>query len=164
MARTQQAAARVATDIASFRTRERSTPGGSHSYVTLLGLKTFDTLKLLERVTKGLPYSAFERLQRNIDLSSAELAKFVQIKPRTLMRRKGEGRFQPAESDRLLRASRIFGRTLELYEGDADAARAWLAMPLPALGGAAPIVVARTEVGAREVEDLIGRLEHGVFS
>ena len=43
-------------------------------------------------------------------------------------------------------------------------ARRWLSSPQRALGGSTPLSLARTEVGAGLVEDLIGRLEHGVFS
>jgi putative toxin-antitoxin system antitoxin component (TIGR02293 family) len=68
------------------------------------------------------------------------------------------------ESDRLVRASRIFGRALSLFEGDRDAATHWLSEPQKALGGEVPLSVARTELGALEVERLIARLEHGVFS
>lgn len=68
------------------------------------------------------------------------------------------------ESDRLVRASRIFGRALSLCEGDRDAAKHWLSEPQKALGGTVPLILARTEVGALEVERLIGRLEHGVFT
>jgi uncharacterized protein (DUF2384 family) len=32
------------------------------------------------------------------------------------------------------------------------------------LGGAIPLEIAKTEVGAREVEQIIGRLEQGVFT
>jgi putative toxin-antitoxin system antitoxin component (TIGR02293 family) len=62
-----------------------------------------------------------------------------------------------------VRASRLFGRALTLFEGDADAAREWLGAKAPALGGQAPLAAAQTEAGAREVENLIGKLEHGVF-
>lgn len=44
------------------------------------------------------------------------------------------------------------------------AARAWLSTPAPALANRTPVEVAATDVGAREVESLIDRLEHGVFS
>ena len=64
----------------------------------------------------------------------------------------------------LLRASRVFGRALELFEGDDAAARRWLSSPQRALGGSKPLSLAGTEVGTGLVEDLIGRLEHGVFS
>ena len=81
-----------------------------------------------------------------------------------MTRRKRDGRFLPDESDRLLRASRLFGKTLELFETDRDTATEWLTTAQPALGGAVPIDLAKSEVGAREVERLLGRLEHGVFS
>jgi putative toxin-antitoxin system antitoxin component (TIGR02293 family) len=103
-------------------------------------------------------------LRSNVGLSREALADLVQIKPRTLDRRKEGGRLRPEESDRLLRAARVFGGTIALFEGDADAARTWLSSPQRALGGAVPLEMARTEVGAREVESLVGRLEHGVFS
>jgi putative toxin-antitoxin system antitoxin component (TIGR02293 family) len=40
----------------------------------------------------------------------------------------------------------------------------WLKSPQKALGGKTPLEYSDTEPGAREVEDLLGRLEHGVFS
>ncbi len=151
-------------DISRFRRlMERGRPG-PHSYVILLGSRSVGTEEVLKSVEHGLPFSAFEHLQRNIALPISEVTELVQIRPRTLTRRREQGRFQPDESDRLLRASRLFARALELFEGDAEAARSWLTDPQPALGGAVPLAVARTEVGAREVEKLIGRLEHGVFS
>ena len=63
-----------------------------------------------------------------------------------------------------MRVSRVFGMTLALFEGDVEAARAWFATPAPALGDRTPLDVSTTEIGAREVENLIGRLEHGVFT
>ena len=88
----------------------------------------------------------------------------IDVPRRTLTRRKRDGRFLPSESDRLLRAARIFGQALALFEGDRDAAKDWLDTAQRALGGVSPLDLARTEAGAREVERLIGRLEHGVFS
>ena len=66
------------------------------------------------------------------------------------------------ESDRLVRASRVFGRALELFEGDDEQTRRWLTTPATALGGRTPFDLARSEVGGKEVETLIGRLEHGI--
>jgi putative toxin-antitoxin system antitoxin component (TIGR02293 family) len=45
-----------------------------------------------------------------------------------------------------------------------EAARAWLGSPQVGLGGAVPLEYAETEVGAREVEDLLGRIEFGVYA
>jgi putative toxin-antitoxin system antitoxin component (TIGR02293 family) len=132
--------------------------------VVLLGLETFDSLDLLRAVKKGLSYRAFERFRRNTSLSFECVADLIDIPRRTMTRRKRGGRFLPEESDRLLRASRLFGKTLELFEGDRGAATEWLTSAQPALGGAIPLALARTDVGTREVERLVGRLEHGVFA
>ena len=151
-------------DLDRFRHYLRRGKPGPHAYVVLLGLETFDPLDLLRAVKKGLSYRAFERFRRNTSLSFERVSDLIDIPRRTMTRRKREGRFLPDESDRLLRASRLFGRTLELFEGDRDAATEWLTSAQPALGGIIPLEIARTDVGAREVERLVGRLEHGVFA
>lgn len=136
----------------------------SVGYAAYLGLTPSSAVDLVDRITRGLAFSAFEHLRSAIALSSAELAELASITSRTLHRRKEEGRLQPDESDRLVRLSRVFGRSVELFEGNTDEARHWLGAPQPALGHRSPLAMATTEVGAREVEALIGRLEHGVFS
>jgi putative toxin-antitoxin system antitoxin component (TIGR02293 family) len=156
---------KATADVEAFRERISSGKrGGDHVYVLLLGMKKFETDELLKQVEKGFPFRVMERLGRNLDLSMKDLAELAQIRLRTLHRRKEEGRLQPDESDRLLRVSRVFARAIELFEGDARAARHWLSAPQRALGGATPLSLAKTELGALEVQRLIGRLEHGVFS
>jgi len=137
---------------------------GKHPYVALLGLRSFDTLRLVKRLGDGLPFTAFERFRKSLDLSAKDLGGLILITSRTLARRKEKGRLRPDESDRLLRVARIFGRAISLFEGDATAARMWLAKANTALGGASPLEMVTSEVGAREIDGLIGRLEHGVFS
>lgn len=150
-------------DLARFRQFLKQGAPGPHAHVVLLGMETFDPPELFRAVRKGFAYRAFERFSRNSALSAERVMALIDVPRRTLTRRKREGRFLPGESDRLLRASRLFGQTLELFEGDQEAATEWLETAQPALGGAAPLDLARTEVGVREVERLIGRLEHGVF-
>lgn len=137
---------------------------GRHAYAVLLGLRDVDAAKILRSVQAGLPFQAFEQFQKNVGLSQAQVSGLVQIAGRTLSRRRAEGRFRPDESDRLLRAGRVLGRALELFQGDTVAARKWFLSPQPSLGGAVPLKLAETEVGAREVEAVLGRIEHGVFS
>jgi putative toxin-antitoxin system antitoxin component (TIGR02293 family) len=151
-------------DVARFRQYLHRARRGPHAYVILLGLDTFDAPDLLQAIKKGLPYRAFDRLRNNTTLTSERLLDLINIPRRTLTRRKREGRFLADESDRLVRASRLFGKALELFEGDRIAAAEWLSTKQPALGGAIPLDLAKTEVGSLEVERLLGRLEHGVFS
>ena len=150
--------------IEAYREAIKGGRAGAYWYVSLVGLRPQNPIRIFKRVEKGLAFQALVRFQRNTGLSMADLAAAVAIKPRTLARRKKQGRLDPEESDRLLRVSRIFGRALELFEGDAEAARQWLANPQGGLGGERPMVMARTDLGAREVEALVDRLEHGVLT
>jgi putative toxin-antitoxin system antitoxin component (TIGR02293 family) len=47
---------------------------------------------------------------------------------------------------------------------DESVAAEWLRAPNLALGDVAPLAMADTELGAREVDDLLGRIEYGVYS
>lgn len=149
-------------DLAEAERRVRSGRTQGHWYVVLLGLRAQEALRLFAAVRHGLAYSAFEHFQRNAAIGAQRLAELVGIPPRTLARRKADGRLDPEESDRLVRLARVFGRTLELFEGDAEATRAWLTRPARALGGKTPLELAATDVGTTEVEALIGRLEYGI--
>lgn len=136
----------------------------SLSYARRIGVNVKNTVDLIEKINSGLPYRAFEKLQTELGVTSKELARIIQVAPRTLTRRKAARRFQPDESDRILRASRVYDRVLDLFDGDREEARAWLISPRNTFNGSSPLEFAITEVGAREVEDLIGRLERGVFA
>lgn len=133
------------------------------SYAELLGLTTTNELALADKVASGFDYRAFIRFQQVTRLSTTQLADLLSIPDRTLSRRKSEGRLRPDESDRLLRLARVVDLALSLFEGDKRAAQSWLMLSNDALGGKAPIELSKTEVGAREVESLIHRLEHGIF-
>ncbi len=135
-----------------------------NSYLVLLGLRVRQTSELLRRINAGLNYNSWENFIRNTELRKEDAINLVRISSRTLSRRKGEGRLNPNESDRLVRAARIFALASDLFDGDVDSAREWLTSSQMALGGSTPIEYASTEPGAREVEALIGRLEHGIPS
>jgi putative toxin-antitoxin system antitoxin component (TIGR02293 family) len=143
--------------------RDHGQAGSERAYVGLVGMRTRDPREIRRRVLQGLSYRAFERFRTQVGLSVSELAKLVSVNERTLSRRKLEGRLQPDESDRLMRAARVFNQAIELFEGDEIGAREWLASTQPAFGGETALDLMRTDSGAREVEQLIGRLEHGVF-
>jgi putative toxin-antitoxin system antitoxin component (TIGR02293 family) len=133
-------------------------------YAASVGVKAKDTQELIERVERGLAYGAFKRLVELLEVSNSTLTDLLQIPRRTLTRRRQAGRLAPDESERLLRISRVLDAAVELFEGDRGRALRWLQSPNRALNGEAPLHMARTEIGAHEVEDLIGRLEYGVFS
>jgi putative toxin-antitoxin system antitoxin component (TIGR02293 family) len=150
-------------DVARFIESMNDLPG-QYDYAMLLGMKDADWSELIAKIERGFPYSALEHLQRNTGLAADVFLRWIQIAPRTQARRKLQGRLPPDESDRLLRVARVYARTLEMFHGDRAGAVEWLLHKLPALGGKTPVEVSRTDLGAREVEQLIGRIRHGVFS
>jgi|ERR1044071_431151 putative toxin-antitoxin system antitoxin component (TIGR02293 family) len=135
-----------------------------NAYVVLLGLNVFDVTGLVRVVQKGLPWKAFARFVRNSALSAEQVADLIGVPRRTLARRKADGRFMPVESDRLLRAARVFSGALDLYDGNREAARDFFVAPNWAFGGISPFELARTDIGAMEVENLYGQIAHGIFS
>jgi putative toxin-antitoxin system antitoxin component (TIGR02293 family) len=139
-------------------------PNTRYTIERLLGVKTADNLKLAKRIESGLSFDALERLARTTGLSLERLRVAVRITPRTLTRRRQEKKLSPEESDRLVSVSRLLALTFELFEGRVDEGLRWFTEPNRALGGITPIEAAATEAGAREIENLIGRLEYGVYT
>jgi putative toxin-antitoxin system antitoxin component (TIGR02293 family) len=129
-----------------------------------LGLSASNSAELIQQVERGFSFKTLHTLESRSGLPGAALAGLVGIPERTLARRRSKGKFTPEESERLLRLGTVFEQAVELFEGDNAAALRWLTAPRKALEGKTPLAYARTELGAREVEDLIGRLEHGVVS
>ena len=132
-------------------------------YAQLIGIKASDRLELSKKIQAGFPFSSFVILGRHMGVTDKELAALIQISTRTLNRRQKEGKLKGDESDRLLRFARIFTYTVDLFDGDQEAAQHWLSSEVPALKGATPLEASKTEEGAREVEGLIFGLEHGAF-
>jgi putative toxin-antitoxin system antitoxin component (TIGR02293 family) len=134
---------------------------GSLNKFTQAGLNTASLIKILGI---GLPVTELTDLQASLAVPAEKLAPMLGISKATFHRRKREGkRLGSAESDRVLRFARLLGKAIQVF-GDQDDARQWLNSSQFGLGGAVPLEFAKTEVGAREVENLLGRIEHGVYS
>lgn len=118
----------------------------------------------MARMDAGFSFSLVISFQKMTLLSVEEIGDLVRIPLRTLSRRKREGKLHADESERLWRAMRVVNKAIALFEGNKIAAMQWLQRPQPALELRTPLQFARSDVGAREVEELIGRLEHGVFT
>lgn len=127
----------------------------------MAAVSAFDLTEV--QVRNGVPVTVVAQLTGELGLSTPALLAWLQIAPRTWARRKQVGRFDMLESDRLARLGRLVRRCRNVL-GGAEEAKAWMAKPNRALQGRTPFDVAGTEVGAEAVFDLLGRLEHGVFS
>jgi len=118
----------------------------------------------LDRGKVGLPVTELTDLQASLAVPAEKLAPMLGISKATFHRRKGTGaKLNPAVSDRVVRFAKLLGKAVKVF-GDMEDAKQWLNSPQFGLGGAVPLDYAKTEVGAREVENLLGRIEYGVYS
>lgn len=118
---------------------------------------------LIALLREGLPYASVEAAMEVLGLSREQIAGYLAVPGRTLARRKRERRLRADESDRLYRLVRITATALAVF-GDEEKARRWLLKPNRALGGEVPLALMDTDAGARQVEEILGRIEHGVVS
>ena len=130
----------------------------------LLGSKSETSKHVHEAILAGLPFATLARFLKHYKASGDAILESLSIDPKRLALRKASGKLTLEESNRFYRLANLLALATELYEGDAAGALTWLNSPARSLSGDTPFQRARTEVGAREVENLIGRLEHGVFS
>ena len=115
-------------------------------------------------VRRGLPFATLDEVAAAAGIGRLAMARVIGLPPTTLARRREAGAMTTEESDRLVRVARLVGMTYELMRGDEDAARRWLKEGHELLEGESPLERASTEVGGREVEQLVGRLRYGTFS
>jgi putative toxin-antitoxin system antitoxin component (TIGR02293 family) len=127
------------------------------------GVQVKSTEDLKQWIREGLPFSSLEGVMERFGLKREEVSWALDLPSRTLARRKQEKRLSPGESDRLFRVARIAVRAAEVLGGQERASQ-WLHASNRALGGQAPVELLDTDLGSRQVEDVLGRIEHGIFS
>jgi putative toxin-antitoxin system antitoxin component (TIGR02293 family) len=118
---------------------------------------------VIDKARSGLPYAALEAIAKRFDIPQEDLVRALHLPPRTLARRKKARRLSGAESDRLLRLARVAAQAEEVL-GSQERAGAWLRGTVRALGGIRPLDLLDTDLGAQQVERILGRIEHGVYS
>jgi putative toxin-antitoxin system antitoxin component (TIGR02293 family) len=133
------------------------------SIAEILGLgTTVRTMRELESaVSAGLPKHSLERLSARLydDRKIASAYKFKVI-PQATWKRRTE-RLSLDESERTERMARVLAHAEYVWD-DRDQAREWMSRPHPELQNSSPIEVARTELGARRVEDVLDKLFYGL--
>lgn len=115
----------------------------------------------------GLPYSSvsiqLDQVADQLGVTLKELAPLLQLSESTLhrLRRQTSINKHTAERVDLLRA--IVQHGLRVYGGDQQAFQDWLRYPLGELDGRTPLETLTTIAGFTQVDDVLGRIEHGIF-
>jgi putative toxin-antitoxin system antitoxin component (TIGR02293 family) len=117
---------------------------------------------LLARVRDGLPYSALTVVSEQYGIAREVLCRILHLSRRNLLRRKEQSRLSPEESDRLYRLARVLAHANRVF-GDPEESADWVQAPNRALGKQQPLALLDTDLGARQVDDVLGRIEHGII-
>lgn len=128
-----------------------------------LGLTSRSRLARMGQAQTGLPVAAFARFAKLSGVPRETLAATIHITLRTVQRRQDDtGRLSANASERLVRLAELYARASNVMGSDA-LAKQWMRTPREAFAGRTPLEMAGSELGAREVEDLLLRVEHGAF-
>lgn len=140
-----------------------------------MGQRVSNEQDLIKIVRSGLPQAALEAVSERFDLSTDLVVATLKLQPPTSIhhmkqiqlnaRRTSDEqlRLSVDESDRLLRLAMVAAIAVDILGGQREVS-AWLKAPNRALGGVTPLSRMDTHVGARQVECVLGHIEHGVFS
>jgi putative toxin-antitoxin system antitoxin component (TIGR02293 family) len=127
-----------------------------------IGRRLRSDKELRTAIREGFPQVVIGKVMNSAGMTLKELAASLDLSVRSLQRRRA-GRLARHESDRLYRLARLVALAKH-YIGDGESATRWLKRPNPALGGSAPLELIDTELGAREVENVLGRIAYGGVS
>jgi putative toxin-antitoxin system antitoxin component (TIGR02293 family) len=127
----------------------------------VLGSSITSILELNDAVERGLPKATLRNVARRVYPDAADQrAMMRRIIPEATFKRRRE-RLSPAESERTERLARVVATAEDVWQ-DRDQARRFLTTPHPEIGGRTPLDAARTELGARQAEEVMARIVYGL--
>lgn len=130
----------------------------------VLGEAAHSNLELAKAMRKGLPSTTLtwldEAFQRTFD--EQHWTNLIGRHAPDVWREAGE-RLSPSESDAVVRAASALMKATDTL-GSRNKAVHWLLTPNQALGGETPLSFLDTSAGHSEVEALLDRIEHGIYS
>ena len=114
-------------------------------------------------IEQGLSAGVLRKLEACVPGVIPVVPELLGISARTLARRRSQGRLTPVESDRLFRLVALYAQGADVL-GSVEAADEWMHSPAIALGDKTPLAYAMNEAGAKRVEQLLIRIDDGVYS
>ena len=138
-------------------------------FEALGGLKTMktapaNTQEWTKRILGGIPARAALAFKGNLGLNNDQLGALLGLSRRSVSRlSQTKSALPTVAGDRLYRSARLFALAQDVFD-DQAAATDWLKSPQRALGNVVPLDMATTDIGARAVETLLGRIEHSVYT
>ena len=129
-----------------------------------LSVAGLSALKAHELVQKGIRVAEVFKVTDSLEFTGSDAARVLGVPPRTLQRWKGSKKLlDSGTGGRFYRLNHIVNLAVEVFQS-LPAARQWLREPQQALGFKTPLELMNTDPGMNSVENLLGRIRHGVYS
>ena len=119
---------------------------------------------IIEQAQQGVSTQQVDQLTTLLGVSLKEMAVVLQVAERTLHRFRSEGRLDVQASERLLLLENLAAHGLADFDGQANVLANWIRHPLRELKGQPPIQWLNTISGFSLVDDVLTRIEYGVYS
>ena len=120
-------------------------------------------IEKMEISDQGITKKELERFKEKSALNYDQLAKVLSVTKATLINKKGNSKFRPGLSEKILGLADIYSFGFAVFE-DKNRFNEWIFRPNKALGGKAPFDILHNSFGREEVRNLIGRIDFGVYS
>lgn len=112
---------------------------------------------------KGITKSDFLAIMAELGLNLTQMSALLPASRRTIEKVKDDELLSPVVSDRVLRLASLFRYGHTVF-GSRALFQQWLKSPVLALGGKPPMDFIHNDTGISMVQDVLGRIEHGVYS
>jgi putative toxin-antitoxin system antitoxin component (TIGR02293 family) len=113
-------------------------------------------------VKNGISKKQLEVIKSETDLNYGTLSNLLSISRTTLINKKGDDRFDPSTSERIMRLAELLCYGREVFECR-EIFNIWIRIPSSGLGGKSPLDLLDTLYGIEEVKKELGRIEYGVY-
>ncbi len=115
------------------------------------------------KAKKGMSKSDFLQIVAYTGLNLTEFSKLLPVTKRTIEKAKDAALLSPVVSDRVLQIAALYQYGSEVLS-DIQSFREWMHSPLIALGGQKPLDYINNDTGISIITDILGRIEHGIYS
>jgi putative toxin-antitoxin system antitoxin component (TIGR02293 family) len=132
----------------------------------VLGRRISSKLDVHEAITNGIPGGALVHMVSHVrTLKPDDVSRAVGVSLRTVQRRTNapRSRLSQEQSGRTWKFAEILAKATDVF-GDQTEAEDWLTRPAMVLDDRRPADLLSSPVGVEMVEQLLGRLEHGVYT
>lgn len=153
----------IVAHMKKYKTPEPSTTIAQEAATPLYGRTQIRPLTVIETIREGLPLSKLLPVIKSMKISMSELADILHISLRTLQRYQNHKILDTDTSSKGIRLIQLYHHGIAVFE-DADDFASWIRSEVAALDYNTPFSLFDTPIGFDLVDDILGRIDYGVFA